>query len=96
MPNTVSTPFECAQCGAKYKLVRAEADEQTIDCQITCRKCGAPLQGRQGNAVLKYFLVELSLEPEREWSAFSNSVIRPSRTASRIVGVLSFPKTCEP
>ena len=58
MPNTLSTPFDCPQCGAKYKLVRAEADEQTIDRQITCRKCGAPLQGRQGNAVLKYFLVD--------------------------------------
>jgi hypothetical protein len=55
---TAALSFECPHCGAAYKLVRVEADSQTIDRQITCRRCGAPFQGRQGNAVLKYFLVD--------------------------------------
>ena len=49
--------FDCPNCGANYKVIRVEADSQSDNRQITCRKCGAPLQGRQGDIVLKYFLV---------------------------------------
>jgi DNA-directed RNA polymerase subunit RPC12/RpoP len=50
--------YECSNCGAKYKLVRAEADPKMLDHQITCRSCGAPLQGHEGPLALKYFLVD--------------------------------------
>jgi len=50
--------FECPHCGAKYKLVRAEADPEMLDRQITCRSCGAPLQASEGALALKYFLVD--------------------------------------
>ena len=43
-------------CAAEYKLVRAEAGPPP-DHQIECRRCGAPLQGREGKFILKYFLI---------------------------------------
>jgi predicted RNA-binding Zn-ribbon protein involved in translation (DUF1610 family) len=54
MPET--SRFNCPNCGAEYKLVRAEAGPPP-DRQIVCRRCGAPLQGREGKFILKYFLV---------------------------------------
>ena len=52
-----ATRFDCPNCGARYKIVRVEADSQSDDRPISCRKCGVPLQGREGSAVLKYFLI---------------------------------------
>jgi hypothetical protein len=49
--------FDCPNCHARYKLVRVECDDVDFDGQITCRSCGAPLQGREGKDILKYFLV---------------------------------------
>jgi transcription elongation factor Elf1 len=50
--------FDCPNCAAKYKLVRAEADAKTLDRQITCRSCGVPFHGREGSMGLKYSLVD--------------------------------------
>jgi hypothetical protein len=58
MPVTDTTPFECPNCGAQYKLVRIETNEISPDKQLSCRKCGGPLQGREGRVILKYFLVD--------------------------------------
>jgi hypothetical protein len=52
-----SAEFNCPHCGALYKLVRTEAPPSSDEREITCRKCGAPLRGREGAFVLKYFLV---------------------------------------
>jgi hypothetical protein len=52
-----ATRFDCPNCDAEYKLVRAEAGPPP-DRQIVCRRCGSPLQGREGNFILKYFLVD--------------------------------------
>jgi hypothetical protein len=49
--------FDCPNCRAEYKLVLAEADPPP-DPQIVCRRCGAPLRGREGRFILKYFLVD--------------------------------------
>jgi len=62
MPVTEATPFDCPNCGAQYKLVRVETNETLPDQQLACRKCGGPLQGRQGRFVLKYFLVDRPVE----------------------------------
>jgi predicted RNA-binding Zn-ribbon protein involved in translation (DUF1610 family) len=51
-----TTRFDCPNCAAEYKLVRAEAGPPP-DHQIECRQCGASLQGREGKFILKYFLV---------------------------------------
>ena len=58
MPNSSISRFECPNCGAKYKLVRAEADPKLPDREITCRRCGTPFHGREGSLALKYFLVD--------------------------------------
>ena len=58
MPVTETTPFDCPNCGAQYKLVRVETHETLPDQQLACRKCGGPLHGREGRFVLKYFLVD--------------------------------------
>jgi hypothetical protein len=50
-------PFTRPNCGARYKLVRVEAEPAGTDRQIVCRSCGAPLVGREAHFVLKYFLV---------------------------------------
>jgi predicted RNA-binding Zn-ribbon protein involved in translation (DUF1610 family) len=57
MARLPAAQFNCPNCGAQYKVVRVEADPLTADREITCRSCGAPLQGREGGLVLKYFLV---------------------------------------
>jgi predicted RNA-binding Zn-ribbon protein involved in translation (DUF1610 family) len=48
MPETTRR-FDCPNCGADYKVVRAEGDPPP-DRQIECRRCGAPLQGRDAIA----------------------------------------------
>jgi len=54
----VSTRFVCPNCGAGYKVIRAEAGPETMDRGITCRSCGGPLHSSEDGFVLKYFLVE--------------------------------------
>jgi transcription elongation factor Elf1 len=57
MTNQPDNLFSCPKCQARYKLVRVEGDDVDFEGQITCRSCGAPLQGREGKDILKYFLV---------------------------------------
>jgi hypothetical protein len=51
----------CPTCDARYKVVRVEAHPADkfaeITCEISCMSCGSPLQGREGHAIFKYFLV---------------------------------------
>lgn len=49
--------FTCPHCQAKYRVVRVTANPALADREITCRSCGGPLQGREGNLALKYFMV---------------------------------------
>jgi Bacterial regulatory proteins, tetR family len=50
MGQLLTTPFDCPNCGTKYRLVRVKmADGSAIsDGQITCRRCGGPFHGREG------------------------------------------------
>ena len=57
MTKQTTSLFDCPSCNAHYKLVRVECDHAEADGTIACRSCGAPLQGREGNDILKYFLV---------------------------------------
>lgn len=49
--------FNCPNCSALYQIIKIEAGPETVDREITCRVCGGPLQGREGNFVLKYFML---------------------------------------
>jgi transcription initiation factor IIE alpha subunit len=57
-----TSSFQCPQCAAAYQVVRVEAEE-AADRDITCPACGAPLQGRDGSFILKYFLTGMSKRP---------------------------------
>jgi hypothetical protein len=62
--NRQGTPRR-GNCGARYTLVRAEADGASVSGQLACRSCGGPLNGREGRFVLKYFLVDRPKIPAR-------------------------------
>jgi hypothetical protein len=57
--------FDCPNCGARYKLVRVEAEMTGADTPVACRCCGAPLEGRDGRHILKYFLVDRPKHTDR-------------------------------
>ena len=47
--------FRCPNCDATYHVVKAEVGPESTNREITCRTCGGPLPGRDGNFVIKYF-----------------------------------------
>ncbi len=49
--------FTCANCQALYHVVKVEAGPETTEAEVTCCACGAPLPGREGKFVLKYFML---------------------------------------
>jgi predicted Zn finger-like uncharacterized protein len=55
--------FTCPNCNALYEVVKAEPGPETVDRAVACRSCGGPLAGRDGNFVLKYFLLRKRPEP---------------------------------
>jgi hypothetical protein len=55
--------FNCPNCDAVYRLVKAEAGPETVDRELTCRSCAAPLPAREGNFVMKYFLLRKADRP---------------------------------
>jgi hypothetical protein len=53
-----SNSFVCPICQAPYQVVKVERGrETTIDRELACLSCGAQLPGREGNFVLKYFML---------------------------------------
>lgn len=60
--------FTCANCGGVYEVMRLEAPIASSERQIKCICCGVPLRGRDGNFILKYFLVsENSGKSRQQW-----------------------------
>ena len=55
-PRTFDT-FTCPSCKAFYQVVKVEAGPETADSEIRCSVCDVPLAGREGEFVLKYFLL---------------------------------------
>ena len=47
--------FRCPNCDATYHVVKVEVGPESTNREITCRTCGGPLPGRDGNFVMKYF-----------------------------------------
>ena len=61
VPMTAKLPaaqFNCPACGARYKVVQVETETAGADSRLACRHCGAPLSGREGRFILKYFMVD--------------------------------------
>jgi hypothetical protein len=50
--------FSCRNCNAKYLLIRVESEPDPSHGGIECHHCGAPLNGREGQFILKYFLID--------------------------------------
>jgi len=50
--------FECPQCQARYKIVRVIAGPQTIDRPVQCKVCAQPFVSKDGDHILKYFLID--------------------------------------
>jgi hypothetical protein len=55
-PNTVPL-FRCKSCFALYQVVKARAGPETVELEVACRVCNGPLVAREGQFVLKYFLL---------------------------------------
>jgi hypothetical protein len=49
--------FACPQCGSRYKLVRVKPGPRTTNLAVHCIVCGYSLAPRDGEDVLKYFLI---------------------------------------
>jgi len=60
MHGTTTTQFNCANCKALYHLIKVEAGPETADRELHCQACDAPLPARDGEFVLKYFLLRKS------------------------------------
>ena len=58
--------FTCPNCNALYQLVKVEAGPETDNREIACPVCGAPLAGRDGKFVLKYFLLSKGIASRRQ------------------------------
>ena len=51
----------CSHCNALYQVIRAEAGPETTERDVACRVCGGPLPAREGQLVLKYFLLRKAI-----------------------------------
>ena len=49
--------FHCPNCNALYQIIKTEAGPESVDREITCLACRRPLHGREGNFVVKYFML---------------------------------------
>jgi len=47
--------FTCPHCDALYQIVQCEAGPESVNREVACRSCGAPMPGRDGPFVIKYF-----------------------------------------
>ena len=61
--------FTCPNCEALYQVVEVEAGP---DREITCQVCGGPLAGREGDFVLKYYLLRKGIQRRRHGTTATN------------------------
>ena len=67
MPTSPHPPpfFRCPSCKALYQVVKAEAGPETVDVEVACSICRGPLGAREGQFVLKYFLLRKAIPVKR-------------------------------
>lgn len=75
----VSVHFNCSNCNGLYHIVKAEAEPETKDREITCRACGGLLKGPKGNFVFKYFLLRKAIRVDPRARAGSQRHLRLER-----------------
>ena len=66
MAGGMKPSFSCPHCNALYHVVRGEAGPETVYREITCRACGGLLPEREGEFVLKYFLLRKAPPRDRQ------------------------------
>jgi transcription elongation factor Elf1 len=66
MAGRLFNTFTCPDCQALYHIVKVEAGPETIHRAVTCLVCGAKLPSREGESVLKYFLLRKARRRPRE------------------------------
>jgi hypothetical protein len=49
--------FVCPGCQARYKLVRVRSEARSRGFPLHCKVCKQPLAAKDGEDVLKYFLI---------------------------------------
>jgi predicted RNA-binding Zn-ribbon protein involved in translation (DUF1610 family) len=57
MAESATSSFNCPNCKALYRVVKVLPGPETVDRELTCRSCGAPLPARDGGLILKYFML---------------------------------------
>jgi hypothetical protein len=58
MPDPNAVPLlRCKSCFALYQVVKARASPEGVEPEVACRVCNEPLVAREGQFVLKYFLL---------------------------------------
>ena len=62
--------FKCPNCDALYQVVKVEALPEARDHEIKCLVCGEPLAAREGEFVLKYFLLRTAAR-KKTWRRLS-------------------------
>jgi hypothetical protein len=50
---------------SRLALVKAEAGPETVDLEVACSICRGPLVAREGQFVLKYFLLRKAIPVKR-------------------------------
>ena len=58
MPPNPRPFFRCPSCKALYQVVKAEAGPETV---VACSICSGPLVAREGQFILKYFLLRKAI-----------------------------------
>jgi hypothetical protein len=86
MPDPNAVPlFRCKTCFALYQVVKAQAGPETVDLEIACRVCNGPFLAREGQFVLKYFLLReatrLDARRARQGSVRAKPTARPKKAS---------------
>jgi hypothetical protein len=67
MPSPNATPlFRCPSCNALYQVVKAEAGPETVALEIACSVCSGPVVAREGQFIIKYFLLRKAIPGSRK------------------------------
>ena len=74
--------FTCPNCKALYHIVKVEAGPETVFQEVPCRVCGEPLVGREGNFVLKYFLLREATRVQNRRKKSSGQLPLPAGSKS--------------
>jgi hypothetical protein len=65
MPSPNAPPFyRCPNCKALYQVVRTKGGPETVNLEAACGICKGPFVAREGQFVLKYFLLRKAIRED--------------------------------